>query len=541
MRVISKKIQKKLLIRIVILQNGVFLSDRNLSNSRNFSIRLTSKKENKYNISIPCYQFYDNERSIIECKNGVFYLRGFLGCHGVGSTKGEFVQLKEHLRDETFLELEHDDYASFGYKDLRILVKVSTFSKKTRIKQERRKKEYYLSLREIFFSSRYEKICFFSSFFVSLFIFVGITAGLFLNGYQRPKDIRDIPDHYVLPFVSEKYIQALPEILKEKLNVHDLLENILEYNNAVVNTLTNTGVVSPLIPLETRDSYLRMFKDRDERVAQSVDMQRSVDYFKRKTPDTYLVVIPAVKSETLDGTISRVLDKVDLIIKGSQESLSLRKSIVHEFKSDTPHIYEEYHNINPTEKNDALKQIKPWALLTTEEQLYDKVGSLARMISQSKSPVRKLRDSYFPIAFEPGSDFATFILDSLPELDEPLDLKISGSPLRLRSPTQSIEKRQQAEFDAKKIESLIEMNKYQLQICYEIALKTDESSEGSMEWKWKVDQNGRIFDVILVAANLNNEKMIRCIREKITQWKFPPIKNGVIEISFPFEFSPTKG
>ena len=96
-------------------------------------------------------------------------------------------------------------------------------------------------------------------------------------------------------------------------------------------------------------------------------------------------------------------------------------------------------------------------------------------------------------------------------------------------------------FDPNVVESFIRENKYQLQLCYELALRRNEVASGTMEWRWRIDSRGFISDVALLSSGIKDQRMATCIRQKISTWRFPRPRRGSVEVSYPFEFSPAKG
>jgi hypothetical protein len=539
----KKKRRRELEICIAVLQNGVNIANSIFQNSKDFSVTMSQFNKSKYKIWIPCYYFYDEERPLLECRRGVIFLRGLIGCTGMGTSKGEPVRLDERLKDDSFLELELDDYISYGLKDLRILIKIRGRSKKTKYKIEDKSFGYIAPLRKVFINDSVEKISLVPSGIISLILIGSIIGGLLNNKFERPKEIKDIPSEYILPFISARYLNSAPELLKDNLNVNNIIADIMNYNQQAVQILMGSTDHASLLSSNTINEYRQQFKEQSRIANEAFAIQRSIDEFQINSSQKNLVLVPTIGKETLRGTSDRILDKVNLILSGAEQSLNLRRKIISDFKADSPHIYEEYQNIEEsTKKADTLKQIKPWNQLTTEEQLYAKVKNLSEHAGSIKNTENTQSEVYSPIGITPGSNFLTFILDETYTLDLPLDSKTNGKQFKLvETQTAKNVPVKSPILNPEKIEKFIHNHKYQLQICYEIALQNDDQSAGSMEWKWKVDQTGRIFDVSLIAANINNEKMIRCIREKIAQWKFPSPLNGVVEISFPFEFSPSKG
>jgi len=62
-----------------------------------------------------------------------------------------------------------------------------------------------------------------------------------------------------------------------------------------------------------------------------------------------------------------------------------------------------------------------------------------------------------------------------------------------------------------------------------------------MEWRWRIDSTGRLDALELVKSNINDPNMARCVRQKMSAWKFPKPRRGSVEITYPFEFSPSRG
>ena len=97
------------------------------------------------------------------------------------------------------------------------------------------------------------------------------------------------------------------------------------------------------------------------------------------------------------------------------------------------------------------------------------------------------------------------------------------------------------EIDPTLVESTIQKYRYELQACFEGALKRDRFTRGAMEWRWRIDSRGLLSELELVKSNINDPVMSRCVRQKMSAWRFPKPRRGSIEITYPFEFNPTRG
>ena len=91
------------------------------------------------------------------------------------------------------------------------------------------------------------------------------------------------------------------------------------------------------------------------------------------------------------------------------------------------------------------------------------------------------------------------------------------------------------------IEKAIKKNRFQLNLCYELALRRNQKLRGVMHWVWRVNTLGKVSEISLVKSSLRDRQMINCIRRKVASWHFPRPKKGSIKISHSFEFEPQGG
>ena len=91
------------------------------------------------------------------------------------------------------------------------------------------------------------------------------------------------------------------------------------------------------------------------------------------------------------------------------------------------------------------------------------------------------------------------------------------------------------------IRDYIEGNRYQLKLCYDVALRRDHAAQGTMEWSFRIDTRGQIYEIALISSTIKDEKMAQCIRQKLSKWRFPRPRHGSVEIRYPFQFAPAKG
>jgi hypothetical protein len=95
--------------------------------------------------------------------------------------------------------------------------------------------------------------------------------------------------------------------------------------------------------------------------------------------------------------------------------------------------------------------------------------------------------------------------------------------------------------DPKKIQETVDKYRFELQLCYELALRRNQQLAGSMEWQWHLDSTGEIYDIELLQTTIQDQQMIQCVKQKIASWSWPKPQKGSIQVSFPFYFKPAKG
>jgi hypothetical protein len=95
--------------------------------------------------------------------------------------------------------------------------------------------------------------------------------------------------------------------------------------------------------------------------------------------------------------------------------------------------------------------------------------------------------------------------------------------------------------DSNAVEKAIASGRYQLQLCFELALRRNQSTKGNMEWSWRVDTRGAISNIYLMSSSIKDEELTHCVRKRIAGWKFPKARGGSVEIRYPFEFMRDRG
>jgi hypothetical protein len=145
-----------------------------------------------------------------------------------------------------------------------------------------------------------------------------------------------------------------------------------------------------------------------------------------------------------------------------------------------------------------------------------------------------------PLTLAPNSDYTTLIDGrQFQEINRKIDIIVASlfdpaKPKKIKEPIIG-------SLDPRLIQQTVERSRFELQLCYELALRRNQSAQGLMEWKWHLDTQGRVSELELVDSNIDDGKMISCIREKLSRWNWPRPQKGSIQVSFPFYFKPSKG
>jgi len=226
------------------------------------------------------------------------------------------------------------------------------------------------------------------------------------------------------------------------------------------------------------------------------------------------------------------------------------------FPHDPEYAWEDYKNVNEVDPlSAATGKIKPFNILSEEELVYEESRALAKRAEKKQSKVVSLMGekdfitpaSSKPIAIPDGVRFASFAnqVDFM-IADEKLYQLQAAEFGQVKAETKPeskavIQEPLVGEIEPALIENYIKKNQFELQLCYELALRRNEQAAGTMEWRWRIDSRGTISGLALINTSIKDPRMTDCIRRKIAAWRFPRPRRGSIEVSYPFEFAPTKG
>ena len=544
----KKSAGQRLHLTVRVLQNGIVLADAALPVTGRRTLRLSDS--GRGNLVLPYYILPNTHLEICAIHQGRVEL-AIDGHHfdGFYTSKGEVRYLRSGTPTLGAGNLTAGDYASLAFKDLRILIKVGPPQKTRMVTANVATPKWARApLSRFLFRSKGEAIGLVAATGAALTIAATMTLTLALRSTGGPTAIRDIPEDYLLSFISPSYLKTAPEALQGDLDRTRIAHGVYERYSAVSAMLMgqNSPSTHQMFP-DTAERYEGMFADSKAIAAAASARQRETDELQGMKAGVARIAIPAVVGETIDGTIARVIDKLALQQEALDANLSRRRIITGEFAGDPDYGWNDYRNAAATidrSKSEFLGKIHPFQAMSDEEFLYaEALDASQRAFARQRSRITPQGASLpQPIAMADGAKYSSFMLGrDLKGLDQRLH-DLSGSAWQgWRNDVAVMEEPSAGEIEPNLVEKTIKRQRFQLQLCYELALRRNSSTAGTMEWRWRIGTRGDIDGVALVASTVHDARMAECIRQKIAAWRFPRPRRGSVEVSYPFEFSPAKG
>lgn len=97
-----------------------------------------------------------------------------------------------------------------------------------------------------------------------------------------------------------------------------------------------------------------------------------------------------------------------------------------------------------------------------------------------------------------------------------------------------------ATIDYKMVDFVIFNKKEEIRSCYNSALRKMPGLQGNLTISWRILENGKAKDIVIVESSMNNKNLIACLESRLEVWNFPKPKNGSVVITYPFQFIVTK-
>jgi hypothetical protein len=392
----------------------------------------------------------------------------------------------------------------------------------------------------MFFNNKEEYRVMLFSLASSLIFFFAVYSGLMSRKDDTPKSLVDLQESYSLAFIDADHFETIPEAMQQNLDRMHPIESTFEfYQNYTKMILGELEKTPPYIFKNTSSRYRKKLKNIENEI--KVYKANQEDFVVESTKNDYSTVfsIPSVKGLSYRDKLSNIKKKITDLHLSFRSDLASRIAVTNAFIKDT-----KYEN---TKIDDSIvnKRRGNKVLTNREMQMYrqfDKIAQKARLLQQdlkSKATESNLKNKssvYIPsernfastlnnIEFDKLNsklaymNASSFIMRKSKELKEPIIGKISST----------------------KVEKVIISKKFEIQLCYEAALRRDSKINGVMNWSWMLNTKGTISNIKLERSNITDDRMIDCIRRKLSRWKFPKPRRGSVKIEFPFKFSTVKG
>lgn len=448
--------------------------------------------------------------------------------------------------------LKPGDKASLKFLGLDVLIKIATPAKPkyNAVKTDR---AYRGSLSRLFLPDKHDFTVLGMAAMAALVIFGGVIYGLLHRPDSRPRSLFDLKAEYVIPFINPGHIETLPEALQDKLNRRTPLKALAQHYGSLallVSGLDTNGPFDRLKPLAT-ERIIASHEDAQQRRTQLQLQQKQANHLSSQRAGASIVSVPAVIGESYPGRVKRTIDKLTLYHQSLEATLAARRKVVAEFREDIEYQFGNYRGVGGGGKgksHDEIAKIGVFGLKTDEETMYLQAQSLANVAEKVRKKIREHRSPSIAPAHlqEPIGIPAVFgtLNYELPINFAALDAKLREIPAGdIGGGTQPGKVREPliGEIDPHLIEELVQSRKFELQLCFELALRRNQNLAGSMMFQWRLDSRGTLSDLELLSSSIADRPMISCVKNKIASWRFPRPKRGSVQIKYPLVFEKSRG
>lgn len=391
-------------------------------------------------------------------------------------------------------------------------------------------------------------------------LFFGALGSLIICGSiwwsldNRPTEtyekITDLPQESLSGFLSHSYLSSAPNMIQSGLDRFKFVRSVWSYYTdlSLVLGFAESSGTGRQIFQSTKDYYGKL---RSQQLTQLENSESSQQKKLSESPSRGPVIsIPTVRGESLDGRAQRIFDKIAILSESSDQLVKKRIETAEKFAADVGYKFEERKEADKTQE--AFAKISQGFLGVESD---DKMQELAAKDAAAQAAATQLKKY--------GKDRLVFgrrqccqqpagmplTQDGLTWLRAELNKGDGASLSELKASNWvSIDAKRGLSGDAKAgqvdpagVEKTVTAGRYQLKLCYEMALRRNGTSDGAMEWRWIIGSDGRASDLNLVRSSIRDDELVRCVRDKIASWRFPRPEGGAVEVRYPFEFSRDKG
>lgn len=531
----------KQVVLFEVLQNGSYLDATQKPYGKKTKVTLGPARAT---LVLPFYPMAQPLELATIDKDGV-HLNLDATWEGFGTRKGQPIEFYTGHRETLTLTLKPGDFCSLAKSDLRVLVRISPEKSQKKRKLD---KSYRRNFHKLYLGTRIERQILGLSVFLGLFLISMFVAGLLVRKDNRPTSKLDLDSQYNIAFIHPDHIRNLPEALQSNLDRTKPLISAMQYYEGISQRFMGLDFRPHKYIFKSTNSYYKnLYANQDKKIARIFDQQRSATQTALAKPNTAVIAVPAVVGETLAGGLIRLSQKISSIHETLHKTLEKRRETTQEFSDYVGYDFEAYQQSKTTgDAVNSIAKLSIFKLDTNEQVMYKEANTKANEAQAIQNRIHHSREEIIPLTpansaplgLIPGSEILTFT----PESHWSQNTKIAS----ITASTFGVEKKVIkepliGEINPNLIETVINRNKFELQLCFELALRRNRNLAGEMEFYWQLDSRGQISNLTLKSSTIPDRNMKRCVQKKIASWRFPKPKRGSVEITYPFVFRPAKG
>jgi len=536
-----------------LLQNGIIIEQREFPIRRGLKVSIGG--HSRSTIRIPIAHLIDKKVEILKVDKSGNHLKTPKSFIGFAKNNGEKVKFEEKAVE---LDLGKGDFGVLQFEQHQLLFRIG-MTRKPDLPVKSRQKEFIASPTTFLFQSNSEIFALIGGITAAAVLTLGFWIGLTKREYYKPKTIEDLGEGMQLPFISDTHFDQAPELLQQKIDRFHLIRSVTQFVTNTTDTLITGSSQDPSYLLtSTADMYKQAHSENRKRVDALLENQKKTAHAILKKPLQGVIVIPSIIGESLDGSILRVSDKFDLMRSAAIENLALKKKMMAEFPDDAPYDYAT--GTQPTGVNksalEALSKINVFKHSTDEEAMYLEAARMAALAKVYRAKATNSTSNFLsPNTWDPievPADLAGVMVSAL-DMIQKSEQKIkqlkairfesgvkptAAKAVSMLSPKMdTIQEPMIGEIEPQLVERTVAQNRYQLQICFELALRRNQNAGGTMEWRWTINSRGQVSELSLVNTTIADRQMADCVKSKMSNWRFPKPRRGSVEVRYPFEFS----
>ena len=470
-------------------------------------------------------------------------------------SSGEVTPITRKQRPSGSLEVRKGDYGSLANGDLLLLYRVGP---KPKVIKHALLRSYRPGLFSGLVRDNLEIPAAAYATLLATLLVGGFGVGLMQHPGVPKLNFETLSPEFNLPFIAPGHFETAPEALQNNLVRSNLTGSVVNFYRSVIAGLSGQGKESDKMTFpQSRKLASTAHQALGQEVAEMRTAQARVTAAALKKPDSAILAIPAMEGVTISGEIQRMQDKIEIYQKGLKRNQEMKRKVAGLFSKDAAYDFNVYRDLKPGQKGmfneetlAEVSKIRPFDDLTDEEAMYfqaktagQRSRAYGKWLSGTSQPGAggKAKVSQ-PVGLSSKVAFATYVFAPDRIFDDSKAEALQGSSAEPKAgKIQRVVEPLIGEIDPSLVESTIQKYRYELQACFERALKRDRFTRGAMEWRWRIDSRGQMDGLELVKTNINDPVMSRCVRQKMSAWRFPKPRRGSVEITYPFEFNPTRG